>query len=69
MVELGRVRQILSVFTYIWNLKSKTNNYEKKNKNRLMDTKSRLVLTRGERDGRRGKNSVRGLRSSNYHKK
>ena len=34
-----------------------------------MGTKSRLVLTRGERDGRRGKNSIRGLRGSNYHKK
>lgn len=38
-------------FTYIWNLKIKTNEYIQQNRNRLR-SESKLVIINGERDGR-----------------
>ena len=53
--EISQIeRQILYVFTYMWNLKSKTNE-KQQNRNRHTDTKNKLVFTRGARDKGRGK--------------
>ena len=42
--EIDRERQIPYDFTYMWNLIKQT----KQNKNKLIDTENRLVITRGE---------------------
>ena len=45
-----RERQIMHVFTYMWNL-NKVNKQTKQNENRLTDIENKLVVTSGERDG------------------
>ena len=40
------------VFTYMWKLKNKMNEYNK-TENRLTDTENKLVVTSGERGGHR----------------
>ena len=44
----GGERQIPYDFTYMWNLKHKTNEHTKQNWNRLIDTENKLVITRSE---------------------
>ena len=41
-------RQIPRGFTYIENIKNKTNNNKKNNKSKFIDTEKRLVVARGE---------------------
>ena len=50
-----RQRKINTVITYMWNLKIKQ---IKRNKNRLPDIQSKLVVTSGEREAGRGKIGV-----------
>ena len=47
-----RERQVLSLLTYMYNLKHRTNVHIYKNRNRLTDTENKLVVTSGEREGR-----------------
>ena len=49
------------VFTYMCNLKNKTNERIYQNRNELTDTENKLVVTRGERGGRTGK-QVKGIK-------
>ena len=46
-----REKQILCDFTYMCNLKYKTNAQTKQNKNRLIDTENKLVLAKREWGG------------------
>ena len=56
-----RERQILSDITYMWNLKSETNDQMiNQNGNRLKHTESKLVVARGEECGGMG------LRGTNF---
>ena len=58
-------RQILYVIGYMWNLKNKTNVYNKK-ESRLTDTENKLVVTSGEREVRRGNIGEEELRGTNH---
>ena len=42
----------------MWNIKYKTNEHIKQNRNRLTDIENKLVVTSGEREGRRVKITV-----------
>ena len=53
-----RESQILYDITYMLNLKNKTNKCIEQNRNRFTDTENKLVVTNGEREGRRGKSRV-----------
>ena len=57
LVKLVRERQILYVITYMRNLKNKTNEYIKQNRNRLTDIENKLMVTKGERG--EGRNKLR----------
>ena len=46
--KLDQERQIPYDFTYMWNLKNKTNDQTYQNRNRLIDTENKLVVARGE---------------------
>ena len=46
-----REKQILYDFTYMWNLKNKTNEQTKQNRNWLINTEHILVVARGETGG------------------
>ncbi len=50
-----RERQILYDFTYMWNLKTKTNEQTKQNRNRLTDIGNKLMITRAGRGWGAGK--------------
>ena len=49
--KLDRKKQIPYDFTYMWNLKNKTNEQTKQKRNRLIDTENKLVVARGEEGG------------------
>ena len=42
----GRERQIMYDFTYVWNLKNKTNAQTKENCNRIVDTENKQVVVK-----------------------
>ena len=50
-----RERPVLSLLTYMYNLKHRTNVHIYQNRNRLTDTENKLVVTSGEREGRRAR--------------
>lgn len=42
-------------FTYMWNLRSKINEQTEQNRNKLIDTKNKLIVARGEKGRGRAK--------------
>ena len=47
MKTSGRERQI-PYFTYMWNLKNRTNKQANQRRNKLMDTEDKLMVARGD---------------------
>ena len=50
-MKVVRERQIQYDFTYMWNLKHKTNEQTHQNRNRVTDTENKQVIDRGEEMG------------------
>ena len=54
-VRQSKINTIPYDFTYTWNLKIRTNEWTKLNRNRFIDTGNKLVDTRAGRDWEAGK--------------
>ena len=65
--KVDRERKILCDFTYVWNLKDKTNDKHNQNWNRVIGTENKQVMARGEAGRGEERNRVGTLRDINLH--